>query len=185
MLKEVIKDFEIEVKERNIDLSLSLGQNVPMIKGQKRYLEEAFINLINNAIKYTPSSKKTSDIRGERVSKSRAKIIVSVLKDLNNPKNILVKIKDNGIGIPDAEKQKLFNRFSRAQNACEMYTDGTGLGLFIVKEIVEGHGGSIWYESEINKGTTFFVSLPIRPENNINISSYIAKNAESDPTIKL
>jgi len=181
---KIIKDFEMEVEERDIDLTFSSEKNIPKIKGQKEYLEEAFINLINNSIKYTPSSKMNHEVRGKREGNGRGKVAVSVRKDPNNPKNVIVEVKDNGIGIPEEAKPKLFQRFSRAQNAVNMYTDGTGLGLFIVKEIAEGHGGKVWFESELDKGTTFFISLPVNPEVDVDIKDHITQDAKSNPEVK-
>ena len=184
LLEKIVKDFEIEVKEREIEMTFSSEKNISKVKGQKEYLEEALINLINNAIKYTPSSKMTSEVRGKRDNDEKGRIAVSVQKDPKNSKNILVKVEDNGIGIPQEAKAKLFKRFSRAQNAVNMYTDGTGLGLFIVKEVAEGHGGTVWFESELNKGTTFFISLPINPEGDVNIKDHIAQDAKSNLEVK-
>ncbi|MDD5639848.1 MAG: ATP-binding protein [Candidatus Pacebacteria bacterium] len=161
LISKIIQDFQVETKKRDLDLILlPVKGNIPKISGQEKYLEEVFINLINNAIKYTPSGKVTNDIRIIRKKRGRAKIEVSI-ENSNNGKEVLIKVKDNGIGIPPETAPNLFKRFSRAENAVNMYTDGTGLGLYIVKEIVEGHGGKVWFESELNKGTTFFVNLPI------------------------
>lgn len=180
LIQQIIKDFEMEVRDRDIDLTFTSEKNVPEIRGQKDYLEEAFINLINNAIKYTPSSKMTKDVRGKREGNGRGKVAVSVKKDPKNPQGILIEVADNGIGIPEEAKAKLFQRFSRAQNAVNMYTDGTGLGLFIVKEIAEGHSGKVWFESELDKGTTFFVTLPVNPGGDVDIKEHITKSAESN-----
>jgi len=178
MLGKIIGDFDMEVKERGIDLELHAEENVPPVKGQQKYLEEAFINLINNAIKYTPSANMTNDVRKKRERGERGRIAVSVKKDPGNPQNVLVEIADNGIGIPKEAKEKLFHRFSRAQNAVDMYTDGTGLGLFIVKEIAEGHGGKVWFESELGKGTSFFVNLPTSPKFNVDIKKRVAEDSK-------
>lgn len=176
LLQKIIKDFEIETGDRDLDLRYSQKGKIPLIKGQKEYLEEAFINLINNAVKYTPSSQMTKDIRSLRNDGKRGAIEVTVCQDRKKGENILVQIKDNGIGIPKKSAGKLFQRFSRAQNAVDMYTDGTGLGLYIIKEIVEGHNGKVWFESEEGVGTTFFVSLPINAEN-VDVKKHIVQDA--------
>lgn len=183
LLRKIVDDFEIETKERDMDLTLSAEGDIPDIKGQKDYLEEAFINLINNAIKYTPSRKTTSDVRTKREDGERATVAVSVRKDPDNADNILIEVRDNGIGIPEDAKEKLFQRFSRAQNAVDMYTDGTGLGLFIVKEIIEGHDGRVWFESKVGKGTTFFVSLPTNPEHEVDVKKHIVEDVGSKPIV--
>jgi signal transduction histidine kinase len=180
LIQHIIKDFEMEVKDRDIDLTFASEKNIPEVRGQRDYLEEAFINLINNAIKYTPSSKMTKDVRGKREDNGRGKVAVSVKKDPKNAQNVLIEVVDNGIGIPEEAKVKLFQRFSRAQNAVNMYTDGTGLGLFIVKEVIEGHSGKVWFESKLDKGTIFFVSLPVNPGGDVDIKEHIAKSAESN-----
>lgn len=179
ILQKIVKDFEIETQERDLDLLYSQKGEIPNVKGQIEYLEEAFINLINNAVKYTPSSKMTKEVRGIREDGQRGCVEVIVENDSQNSKNILVKIKDNGIGIPKESATKLFQKFSRAKNAVDMYTDGTGLGLYIIKEIIEGHGGKVWFESEENKGTTFFVSLPTDTRN-VDVKSHIVQDAVSN-----
>jgi signal transduction histidine kinase len=151
--------------------------NVPQIKAQKEYLKEAFINLLTNAIKYTPTAKKTNDIRSTREGQGFIKIRIAL--DRSDKNNILITFQDNGIGIPKDEAPKLFQRFSRAQNARNMYTDGTGIGLFVVREIVEGHHGRVWFESEENQGTTFFISLPIAQLKGVNIKKHILNKKQS------
>jgi signal transduction histidine kinase len=173
---KVVSDFESEVKERDLDLSIVCEEGIPRVRGQADYLEEALINIVNNAIKYTPSSKTTPDIRAVRKGSERAFVAVTVGKDTRDATRVLVAVRDNGIGIPSQAKEKLFHRFSRAQNAVDMYTDGTGLGLFIVREIVEGHGGRVWFESEVDCGTTFFVSLPSDFSGSVDMQRYIAEN---------
>ena len=74
---------------------------------------------------------------------------------------VMIRVVDNGIGIPKREQAKIFERFYRASNAVKFASSGTGLGLYIVKSIIEQLDGKIWFESEENKGTTFYVTLPI------------------------
>jgi two-component system sensor histidine kinase VicK len=173
--EKMISEFEPETREREINLTLApFNEIIPEIYGQKQYLEEAFTNLVTNAIKYTPSPKKTADIRDTR--EGEAKIIINVEKNGND---VIISVRDNGIGIPKEAMPKLFQKFSRAENARNMYTDGTGLGLFIIKEIVEGHGGKVWVESEEGKGSTFFVELPINSQKKIDIKEYIKEKASA------
>lgn len=172
LLEDTLKDLEVEIKERKLKITiLSEKETIPQIQGQKEYLKEAFINLITNAIKYTPSSHKTNDIRQERGEEGV--IEISIEKDPKNADNVLVKVSDNGIGVSKEDMHRLFKKFSRAQNAKEMYTDGSGIGLFIVKEIIEGHGGKVRVESELGKGSTFFVTLPIRHKQGTDVEKYI------------
>ena len=112
------------------------------VYGDKDRLADAFQNLIDNAIKYTP--------KGGTVTISLQK------KD----GALILSVTDTGIGIPEHEKKNVYNRFFRAPNALSAVADGSGLGLFIVKGIVEKHGGSTWFESKEGVGSTFYISLP-------------------------
>jgi signal transduction histidine kinase len=177
LIKDVLRDFEMEIGERELEVTFEEGKNVPKISGQKEYLKEAFTNLLTNAIKYTPTSKKTNDIRDTREGKGFLKIRIEA--DPAEKNKVLVVFEDNGIGISQEDAPKLFKRFSRAQNAKNMYTDGTGIGLFVVREIIEGHNGKVWFESELGKGTTFFVSLPIVSAKKINVKEHIIKKQQA------
>lgn len=106
-------------------------------------LKMVFQNLIENAIRYNVDN-------GEIVIKAEKK----------DP-YVEISVRDTGIGIPQDEISKLFTKFFRAKNVVKFETEGTGLGLYIAKNIVEAHGGKIWAESVENRGTTFFFTLPI------------------------
>ncbi|MDZ7798489.1 MAG: ATP-binding protein [Patescibacteria group bacterium] len=151
-LESVVNYKKLEAEKQNIKIKLEKPLAVKTIYGEEKFLEEAVGNLLDNAIKYTPAENEKTKVKG--------KIIISVKKD---KKYAQIKVKDNGIGIPQKEVKKLFKKFSRASNAKEMYTDGTGLGLFIVKEIVKGHQGRVSMESKMGQGTTFSVFLPLKP----------------------
>ena len=107
-------------------------------------IRQSVFNLISNAIKYCKSE-------GGRVE---------VLSEIKNGE-IVFSVKDNGIGIPLKDQRRIFDKFYRADNALLTQTEGTGLGLFIVKSYIEAHGGRIWFESEENKGTTFYFTLKL------------------------
>jgi signal transduction histidine kinase len=111
------------------------------VDGEK--MRQVFQNLVNNAFKY---------------SKEGGHVEVGIKEDKNA---VVFYVKDRGIGIPENQQHRLFEKFFRATNALTAHTDGTGLGLYIIKAIVEGHKGKVWFESKENVGTTFFVSLPI------------------------
>jgi signal transduction histidine kinase len=101
------------------------------------------LNLLSNAVKYTPEGGKISVTMEAR------------------PADIRVAIADNGIGIPIAQQSQIFKKFFRAENAVEKKIDGTCLGLVITKQVVEMSGGQIGFESEENRGTTFWFTLPL------------------------
>ncbi|MDZ7798145.1 MAG: ATP-binding protein [Patescibacteria group bacterium] len=157
VIEEAVKEAELEAKQRKINLIWQKPVSpLPKIYAKKKYLVEAIGNLLSNALKYTPSLVQVKEARSKRRKKGVVMVEAEKEKD-----NILIKVSDNGIGIPKKEISKLFTKFARAENATDMYTDGSGLGLFIVKEIVSGHQGQVWLESKLGKGTTFYISLPI------------------------
>jgi two-component system sensor histidine kinase VicK len=118
------------------------GPNLPQIFVDELLIREVLVNLVSNASKYSPDGGKVT--------------ITAVPQD----GMVQVAIKDDGIGIPKSDHSQLFKKFFRAGNALKSAVQGTGLGLYFVKSIVELSGGKIWFDSEENKGTTFFVTLP-------------------------
>jgi len=157
VISQVVADFQAESDRKGISISFQKDKNKHYLaKGNGADLKEVINNLVNNALKYTPSLDDYKILKDRDAKKGKIEIALE-----KQESNILISIKDNGIGIPKEEMPKLFEKFYRASNAKKLYTDGSGLGLFIAKEMVEGHGGKIWAESELNKGTDFFVSLPV------------------------
>jgi signal transduction histidine kinase len=118
--------------------------DVPLVAGEVVRLAQLLDNLISNAIKFTPSGGR-----------------VSVCLDLHEGL-VQVEVSDTGIGIPESERERLFERFFRSQTALERQIQGTGLGLYISKAIAEAHGGRIGVRSTEGEGTTFLVELPAR-----------------------
>ncbi|GFE58803.1 hypothetical protein AOG1_26830 [Geobacter sp. AOG1] len=124
-------------------ITVDLPPDLPQIYGDETLLHQALSNLLSNAIKYSPSGSAISlGARGDDDS-------------------VILWIKDEGIGIPAGSLDKIFETFYRLDNTARRQVGGTGLGLALVKEIVTAHGGRVWVESTIGKGSTFFVSLPV------------------------
>lgn len=110
----------------------------------RQKMSMVLFNLLDNAIKYNVENGT----------------VTVYVENIPQKPYIKITIKDTGIGIPEEQVQKLFTKFFRADNAVKIVADGTGLGLYIVKNIVSRHGGDIWVESELNRGTSFFITLP-------------------------
>lgn len=144
IINETVSNVSILVKARNISLSYSCKKKIPRILGDPERIKMVVENLVNNAVKYTPNDGKIE-------------IKLSV-KD-----NFLVfSVKDNGVGIPEEQLDRVFDKFFRSDNAVKYQTEGTGLGLYIAKNIIEQTGGKIWFQSVENLGSIFSFSLPIK-----------------------
>jgi len=117
------------------------------IEGNSSQIEQLFTNLISNAIKFTPKTG-TVTVTAQHI-------------DTENGAAIEVTVRDTGIGIPAEEADGLFQRFTRGSNALDAMIPGSGLGLTIVKDVVDIHRGSITFTSKIGKGTVFTVQLPV------------------------
>jgi two-component system phosphate regulon sensor histidine kinase PhoR len=142
LVMNAVKISEQLIKTKGITLSVDLAPGLPMIKGDVFRLEQVFINLIDNAVKYT--------------EKGKIAIIASV-----EDKNIKVVISDTGIGIPAEQLPRIFERFYVVDKSRSRKLGGTGLGLSIVKHIVMLHQGKISVESSTGSGTTITVLLPV------------------------
>ena len=141
VLEESIMAVQAIANRRRVILDLNTERKPIFILGDKSGLQQVFINLINNAAKFSPEG-------------SSVKINVMETED-----EVSVSISDQGLGIPPEALQYLFERFYRAKNVTIAEIPGSGIGLYIVKSIVEELGGKIKVESELNKGTTFTVTL--------------------------
>jgi signal transduction histidine kinase len=128
--------------ERGIAMMLEAPEAVPPIQADGVRLEQVFTNLLSNALKYTPRMGRIDVVVEEREAE------------------LLVQVRDTGVGIAQEHLDRIFDRFFRVPVAPGTEVDGTGLGLSICKAVVEEHGGRIWAESQLGKGTTFFVAVP-------------------------
>ena len=153
MARDAVRRFESQTAIHNFEVDIS--EDFPIIYGDEKRLTQVFNNLVSNAIKYSPdgglirlSGRKHNDY-------------------------ITVSIRDEGIGIPTQEQHRIFEKFSRLDNAMSRKTEGTGLGLYLTKAIIDAHDGSIWFSSNDsqeheNKGTTFTFSLPLNPSGDLS-----------------
>lgn len=144
LIEEVFKEMRVRAKNKGI--TMRLEKEIPLsleFAFDPGKLRLAFANVINNAIQYTPR---------------KGQIAVSVGQERNT---IAVAVRDTGIGIPKLQIGRVFTKFFRADNAVRMQTDGSGLGLFIAKNIIESHGGTISVSSEEGKGSVFVMKFPL------------------------
>jgi two-component system phosphate regulon sensor histidine kinase PhoR len=144
VIENILKIFENRANEKGLKIVFNVTHAIPLIKADPFKLEQIFINLIDNAVKYTEEGKITISIN-------------------NDGAHVLIEIVDTGIGIPGEHLPRIFERFYVADKSRSKRLGGTGLGLSIVKHIVNLHNGKIEVESAPGKGTKFTVTLPINP----------------------
>jgi two-component system sensor histidine kinase VicK len=143
IVNECVYRMKISAEQKNQVLEFIADQDIPEIMGDKDRIEQVIVNILSNAIKYTSEN---------------GKIEVSLKRDGDS---ILIKVADNGIGIPKEDLPRLFERFYRVDKARSRMLGGTGLGLSIARQIVEAHKGKIRIQSEYGQGTQVFINLPV------------------------
>jgi len=142
-IESCIETAQPRARDKDLRLSVSRAEKIPDIAGDRRRLTEVLQNLLDNAIQYTPAGGEIMVSAGVAGSE------------------VVFTVSDTGIGIPQAEQPRIFERFYRADVARSREVGGTGLGLSIAKHLVESHGGRIWVQSEIGQGSQFHFSVPI------------------------
>lgn len=144
MLQNIVDAMKLNAEESNHTLQLEIIEPLPKIVGDRDRLEQVVVNIVSNAIKYTPPG---------------GHIWISARSE--SEETVCIVVKDDGIGIPEEDVPRLFERFYRVDKARSRAAGGTGLGLAIAKEIVEQHAGHISIESVYGEGATVTISLPI------------------------
>ncbi len=138
----VLEELAGQAKAKSIAIDLQLPANLPAARADAERLHQVFLNLIVNAITYTQPGGRVT------ISGRETDDVVEIC------------IADSGPGIASEHLPRIFERFYRVDRARSRDLGGTGLGLSIVKHIVQAHGGRVWAESELGKGSTFYFTLP-------------------------
>lgn len=144
LVKREIESLETNAAARNMKFSFKVPKDIPTLELDENKIQQVIMNFADNAIYY---------------SKEKDTIVVTLKKV---PGFVEFTVKDNGIGVPAAEQDDLFNKFFRATNARKARPDGTGVGLFLAQKVIRDHGGTIIFESVEGKGSTFGFKLPLR-----------------------
>ncbi|WP_052568771.1 ATP-binding protein [Ktedonobacter racemifer] len=142
LLKRVVTRLQVTTECHTLTLHIFTDHFVVDIDQQR--IEQVLTNIIGNAIKYSPLGG-----------------VIQIDVDAQQQNTVLVSVKDTGIGIPEQQQGQIFGRFMRADNALNEGIAGTGLGLYLCRELVERHGGHTWFESMEGEGSTFYLSFPV------------------------
>ncbi len=143
-LREIVDSVQDYARKKDLTINFISDTRCRNIAVDEEMLGRIMLNLLSNAIKYTPSGG----------------VITVVLQDSHNRGNILITVKDNGIGIPAEMHQAVFDRFVQADNTMSKRSEGCGLGLALARSLVELHGGRLWMESKLGIGSRFGFELP-------------------------
>lgn len=148
IVEAVIKSYKDEVRARKIKIEFKKpAEKLPQVFVDADKMGLAIQNLVDNAVRYTEAG---------------GKVTVSLESD---GKEIKFKVSDTGMGVAERDKKNLFSKFFRGDNAVKIKTEGSGLGLFLTKNIIEAHHGKIWFDSEENRGTNFYFTIPLAFKN--------------------
>lgn len=143
LAEEVIKEHSLAASDKEVSVELQItSKTAPTVMTDALLFKEVLSNLVSNGVKYTPNLGT----------------IQVVIKSRRH--DVLFTVIDSGMGIPKYSQEQIFTKFFRAHNVVKQETSGTGLGLYLVKGLVDALGGKIWFESIENQGTSFFVTLP-------------------------
>lgn len=154
MLESVIEEMKPTTKKKKQRVTKKIDPSIKEVSVDPKLTRIIFQNLISNAAKYTPEKGKIG-IELAVIEKGKTKDGKKMAQD-----TILFLVKDDGLGIPAGQQEKIFTKLFRADNVRSSDTEGTGLGLYIIKSIVDHVGGAIWFKSKEGQGTTFYVTIP-------------------------
>jgi signal transduction histidine kinase len=143
IVSEVVDAYRFQIEQQGFKLEVAIADDVPEVMADQEALGQALLNLINNSVKYTRDEK---DLR---------------LEVRHDAGRVLISVTDHGIGVAKAEQKKIFEKFYRAEDSLVHETKGSGLGLPLVRHIMEAHGGSVEVESSPGKGSRFTLVLPV------------------------
>jgi signal transduction histidine kinase len=143
LVRRVVTEFETEQGESGCQIEFTTDEGAPAVRADSEALGRAVWNLLDNAVKYSPDSE-TIHVRVSRADR-----------------HVAIAVRDEGVGIPAAEREAIFKKFVRGTSSDGRGTKGTGIGLAMVKHIVEAHGGEVQVESAVGQGSTFTILLPV------------------------
>jgi signal transduction histidine kinase len=148
VIEDVLESVDTQIKAKNLQLKLDIESPLPIVRADYGRMVQIMTNLISNAYKYTPDGGSI-EVKANVVNGSKECPLLSIY------------VKDSGFGISEEDQKQLFKKFFRASDQNIREVPGTGLGLAITKSFIELHGGNMWFESTLGKGSTFGFDLPV------------------------
>lgn len=155
LVKSVLGELKSDITKKKQVVTETVDESISRFPADEKLLRMVVQNLISNAVKYTPEGGTIA------VEMSVGKLGHQIDGKALDEDSLIFSVADSGIGIPAGQQDKIFSKLFRADNAKESETEGTGLGLYIIKSIVEQSGGAVWFESKEKQGTTFYVTFPL------------------------
>jgi signal transduction histidine kinase len=151
VVREVVDGYSYQLRDKGFEIDLDVQEGLPRLVADGDALSQALLNLIDNAVKYSQeSTQKSVEVRVRR------------LKPAVGPLEVQIDVRDHGVGIPASEHKRIFEEFYRVEKGLEHDVKGSGLGLAVVKHIIDAHGGTIEVKSHRGDGTTFRIRLPVQ-----------------------
>ncbi len=147
IIEAAVHDFSYQAQQRNIRLEVNCESPLPPLRGDRHFLTQALANLLENALKFTPEGGSVT-------------VHATAIEDC-----VVIKVSDTGIGIPPADLARVFERFFRSEQPNAAHARGSGLGLSLVKAVVDAHNGRVWLESAPDHGTTVYMALPFERDS--------------------
>lgn len=166
VVTDVVKSFKAQAENKELRLVWNKAKAQPKVAADQARVAQVVTNLVSNAVKYTPE-KGSVEIKLEKKTGQQLNNLNKHSKTINiqyldnKPGYLVLSVKDTGIGISIKDQKQLFTRFFRSKQVLKSEAEGTGLGLYITKSIVNLHEGDIWFTSKLGKGSIFYFSLPI------------------------
>jgi len=162
VVRRALRTNEREAQKRGVTVKWSADSaQIPLTIGDPERIYQVTVNILSNAVKYTPRGGTVTVTVRKTPEIAPATVVHGVPDNKIKADYVMCSIEDTGIGIAKDEQQNVFTQFFRGQKAVATDESGTGLGLFLVKRIIEQHDGAIWFSSREGYGSTFFFTLPV------------------------
>ncbi len=151
LLEKIAEDYKQQAGDKNLKLKVDIDKDVGSVWASVDAVKEIMQNFITNAIKYT----------------EKGEIVISAQPDSEDD-GVVIAVEDSGIGISSSDQKHVFEKFYRSEDYRTRQSGGTGLGLYITKRLIESMGGRVWFESKLNKGSTFYCAIPKHPKTKVD-----------------